>query len=445
MKTNLLALAFSLVSMVVTAQSTFEKKYPYYEKAFADVVFTQDDGFVMAFISEKDKLYFSLLKTNLQGDTVWTRDYDFNITSRGNTVGTQDSEGNMYVSFWGGSQNLAKLNSAGDILWSGFLDNYTYEMQLTGNTLWIATHGCYLYRMDALTGDSLWRSAQFAHDNGMESSVTSMAVTESGEAVVTASYISGYTGLPFENDFYHLAVNSDTLVVFELQTNIPLMMNDSKIEGNSVLSVGTYHDENDPPTTSYIVRYLPDGTVLSITGQSFGNYCVFYDYVINLDNEMVILGVSFGGDTAHILLHSCTLEGDSLWTRMIGNDSVLAWDLKLSADGGYVACGGWDQTYSIVQPYMFKTDPEGIILGAESKVPTPLVTVYPNPADDEVFFTNNGLQSGTIVISNLLGKIVAELPIAGTRIVWQTGDEHGLFLYSIINSSRAQNGKILVK
>ncbi len=452
MKKLIFSLGISFMTLVAAAQFTFEKQYPFYQQAFADVVFSQDDGFVMAFIGQKDKLYFCLIKTDLDGDTLWTKDYDFNITSFGNTVGTQDSEGNMYVSFYRGSKNLAKFSPSGDLIWSTYVDNYSFEMQLTGNTLWMATKGCYLYTMDAATGDSIWRSERFADELG-EATVFSMAVKDNGEAVITASYHDGFTGLPFENDFYYRPAGSDTLATFELQTNLPVILYDSKAVGDEILSVGSYHEPNCPPSISYVFRYLTDGTIVSISEQVFPYYCGFYKYVINNDNRLVILGAAFDYNTSHIMLHSRSMEGDSLWTQMIGNDSTTAWDLKLAPDGGYVACGARDQTWDIVQPYLFKTNSLGIITSTSIPADEPVYSVYPNPAYKSVVFeaplTAQGrpaMDRGVIILTNTLGKVCVEMPITSNKTIVNIEKlKRGLYFYTISNSRQTLSGKLMVR
>lgn len=58
-----------LIFLSVSAQTTFVKSYDIYKSAFSDLVFAQDDGYLMAMVSLKvDKYYLSFIKTNLNGD-----------------------------------------------------------------------------------------------------------------------------------------------------------------------------------------------------------------------------------------------------------------------------------------------------------------------------------------------------------------------------------------
>ena len=95
-------------------------------------------------------------------------------------------------------------------------------------------------------------------------------------------------------------------------------LNDSKAIGDEILSVGNYYDPNCPSNTAYVVRFLPDGTVSSIVGQTFPFYCGFNKYVIDADNRLVILGYASYQNGTRNMLHSMRMEGDSIWTQFMG-------------------------------------------------------------------------------------------------------------------------------
>ena len=103
---------------------------------------TSDGGYIVAgYTGSFGNLYqVYLIKTNVSGDTLWTRTYGGTSTDRGNSV-RQTSDGGYIVAGYtssfgnGGQVYLIKINALGDTLWTrtygGANDDYGWSVQQT--------------------------------------------------------------------------------------------------------------------------------------------------------------------------------------------------------------------------------------------------------------------------------------------------------------------------
>jgi len=91
-----------LLITIYTSAQNFGNYYPYWEEAVGDVVIAYDDGYaILGFANSGDMdNYLFVLRTNLNGDTLWSKQID--IGNTGSSLGyisacTQDNMGNLYL------------------------------------------------------------------------------------------------------------------------------------------------------------------------------------------------------------------------------------------------------------------------------------------------------------------------------------------------------------
>lgn len=74
------------------------------------------------------------------------------------------------------------------------------------------------------------------------------------------------------------------------------------------------------------------------------------------------------------------------------------------------------------------------------------VKTYPNPASEYVVFElKQPLPSGTITITDLMGRTVATMPVSGEKTVWVTeGVKAGVYFYNLQNPDGEVSGKLLL-
>jgi hypothetical protein len=141
------------------------------------------------------------------------------------------------------------------------------------------------------------------------------------------------------------------------------------------------------------------------------------------------------------------LGSEKLWNGVIDNGDgsyVITATLFGNANSGDVSCmttpiGGYDIWLIQLRDTTFVST---------NHVPfdAGMVKVYPNPANDYVVFElKKPLPSGTITITDLMGRTVDSMQITGEKTVWQpAGIPSGVYLYRIKGASAIASGKLVI-
>jgi uncharacterized delta-60 repeat protein len=396
----------------------------------ADVAFsvqhdTIDGGYIVAGYTESFGAgYYDiyLVKTNSQGDTLWTRTYGGSNADVAFSVQHDTIDGGYIVagytdSFGAGDNDfyLVKTNSQGDTLWTrtygGNMNDYAYSVQQTTDGGYIIA-GCtgsigvggdfYLVKTNS-QGDTLWTRT---YGGGSPDAAHSVEQTTDGGYIVvgrTESFGAGYY------DFYLVKTNSQ----------------------GDTLWTRTYGGSEDDDAFS--VQQTTDGgyIVVGWTAATCAGYDDFY-------------------------LIKTNTQGDTLWTRAFGGSGLeIANSVKQTSDGGYIAAG-FTESFGAgsMDFYLVK-------LGAESSVePISLLLPfryslhpnYPNPFNP-VTRISYDLPSPSMVnleIFDLLGRKVASLTNgiqpAGTYSIIFDGSAFpsGLYFYRLQASNFIQTQKMIL-
>ena len=136
-----------LLILTATAQNTFQKTYGGVNSEFGfSVQQTIDNGFIltgitMSFGVGNNDIY--LIKTNVHGDTLWTKTYGGESDDRSYCIQQTTDSGYIITgytsSFGAGNKDvyLIKTDSAGDTLWTktfgGLLDDWGNSIQQTSD------------------------------------------------------------------------------------------------------------------------------------------------------------------------------------------------------------------------------------------------------------------------------------------------------------------------
>ena len=177
MKNIVLVLIFGISTFFSNAQESFYKTYPFYNFTEKSMVFAWEDGYSIAVLAVKDTFCLSIIRTNLEGDTLWTIDYDISFYStEANLRGTSDGEGNIYLSLTRTNKNLLKIDQNGSIVWFKDYPFLQHVIKYGNDFLWAITYpgGKSLYKINPNTGDTLWKSQPFG-SGGVN---TSMAIKQ---------------------------------------------------------------------------------------------------------------------------------------------------------------------------------------------------------------------------------------------------------------------------
>ncbi len=303
---------------------------------------TSDGGYIIAgysnsFGAGNDDVY--LIKTDMNGDTVWTKTYGGTNNERGNYI-KQTSDGGYIItgyteSFGAGGQDLyvIKLGATGDSLW---IKTFGGTMNDVGNSIIQTADGgyivtgvsysfgagngdVYLVKLD-VNGDSLWTKAYggTSLDYGY-----SVQQTSSGSYIV-AGYTESFGAGNYDCYVFKIDVNGDTLW--------------TKTYGGTSVDQG--RDIQETSDNGFIV-----------TGWTF----------------------SFGAGGADVFVIRTDTNGDTLWTKTIGGPlDDQARSVRETADDGYILTGGSASFGSSYNVYLIKIDGTNYV-GCNQSSPTTIV------------------------------------------------------------------------
>lgn len=454
-----------LLITIYTSAQNFGNYYPYWEEAVGDVVIAYDDGYAILGFANSGEMdnYLFVLRTNLNGDTLWSKQID--IGNTGSSLGyisacTQDNMGNLYLApKYSDSANLIKLSYDFEIVWlrifapeieiKQLLISKDNSLLFTGiNSL---QEHC-LYKSDT-AGNIIWQSVALAHFGWQFSLAYSPAILEmDNNNIVMASVLTSIIGTPM-CDLYTFTQDGDTIS----SSPMPWILTDMDTDGNKLIGIAHTESGSVYWEDNLLVNILPDGTLLSEKSLIFHPLRVsLYRFVRNTDNQFVATGAvsSPTMQETQIILHGMSLTGDSLWTNLfLSSRDTWPNDIALSNTPGYVVTGFFKDSNDKIAPFLLKTDSLGNIntLGINKPKNTYQFSVYPNPANKYVVFDlkedliSNNLIQQIVYITDAYGRLADKIIIAGGKTVWDTSNvTSGVYLYHFYGGTCIKSGKVLI-
>ncbi len=337
-----------------------DKEYGY------SVNLTTDGGYIMggysnSFGAGDNDVY--LVKTDADGDTLWTRIYGGIDTDKCKSV-QQCSDGGYIIagetnSFGAGSYDvyLIKTDANGDTLWTRTfggtgIDRAESVKETTdggyiviGNTGSFGAGGkdVYLIKTDA-NGDTLWTKTYGATDDEEGHSVT--LTTDGGYVIAGFTDSFGAGG----KDMYLIKTdaNGDTLWT---STNGGID-NDrgysvQQCNDGSFIIAGDTKSSGAGSSDFYLVKTDADGETLWTRDYGGSAIDIGYSLQQTTDGGYIIAGStqSFNVGYFDIYLVKTDAIGDTLWTRTYGSFNYEhCRSVQLTTDGNYVVAG-WTWSY----------------------------------------------------------------------------------------------------
>ncbi len=283
-------------------------------------------GYAMSFGAGLADVY--LIKTDANGNTLWTKTYGGTISDRAEAV-QQTTDGGYIVAGWTGSFGaggadvyLIKTDANGNTLWTktyggGFFD-YGYAVEQTNdggyivagktNSFGAGDYDVYLIKTDA-NGNTLWTKTYGGVDRDYSYAV--QQTTDGGYIVVGETWNFGAGNL----DVYLIKTDANGNTLW------------TKTYGGFSTDGG------------YAVKQTTDGGYI-VAGHTY----------------------SFGAGNNDVYLIKTDANGAMLWTKTYGGTS---WDegyaVQQTIDGGYIVAG-WTANFGIGSNtvYLIKTDTNGI-------------------------------------------------------------------------------------
>ncbi len=301
-----------------------------------------------------------LIKTDSLGDSVWARAYGGSLNDYGTSVqqcfdgghvisGRTNSYGNGGLDSY-----VIKTDPNGDTLWTrtygGALDDYGTEMRQTADSGYViagrtASFGAgsmdvYMIKTDA-NGDTLWMKTFGGGDYDVAYSVKQ---TLEGGYILSGRTRSFGTDSTFDAYLIRTDANGDSIWTrtyggggYDIARSVLQTTPDS-----GFIFAGRTGSYGAGAEDAYLVKTDSDGFV--IWEQYFGgiNDDRFVAVQQSTDGGFIAVGFteSFGVDSTAIYIVRTDSAGDTIWTKVIGgNNRNFGRAVNLTSDNGYIIAG----------------------------------------------------------------------------------------------------------
>jgi len=345
-----------LMKLDTYGDTLWTKKYggTYWDEGH-DVLETEDNGFLVLGSTDRygpngDEVY--LLKTDRNGDTLWTKKYGRYESDFGYSILKTNDNGYIIAGDtysleqgWDGSSEayIIRIDSLGNFIWDKLYSGISSAKQIIqapGGYIFVGSGGqgnsdFQIFKIDSY-GDTLWTKA---YGDSFDNRARGILKTDDHGFIITG--------------------DTDYLGPFGLEENILIIKVDSS--GNLLWEKEYNMSYADIPK--------------SIQSTKDGGY--------------IIAGLTITPDKySQALLMKLDENGDSLWTRTFGFDDVdQAYYAEQTSDGGYILTGFSEINNNEI--LIVKTDTFGYITGLndESYVTEKpdflLLRNYPNPFNQQ--------------------------------------------------------------
>ena len=462
MKKNLFVLFLICAHYQTHAQITFQKIFKgTLNEYFSSVQQTSDGGYIMTGATNTlgaGSFDFYIVRTNLMGDTLWTRTIGGLSSDEGASISqTTDSgfimTGNTY-SFGGGvSSNvyLIKSDLNGNILWSktfgGNISQYSKIVKQTidggyiilGNTnsFGMSSFDHYLIKTDS-AGDTLW--TKILGGTNYDIGISIQQSTDGGYI------ICGYTAGFGAGDFDMYLIKTDSIGNALWSKAYGGMYEDigsyaQQTMDGGYLIVGYTKSFGAGANDYYIIKTDSNGNLLwsKTLGGAVGELAFFGQQTT--DGGYIVGGHSnsFSGIYSDVLLVKLDSIGNLIWNKTYGG--ALAEDAysgQQTSDGGYVICGRtWSFGASSEDAFLLKIDSIGnndcntgspqmvitvpatqVTIAATNSIPTPtLVGTHLSMVGSGSLINNICTNVGTIEMATLNSYVLSPNPSSGNFII----------------------------
>jgi hypothetical protein len=244
-----------------------------------------------------------LLKINQNGDTLWTKTYNhcvFNAihaSDDGNflLVGVKNSEFDSPV-----SDLVVKIKPDGTIIWSKYYSrNHKAE-----------------FKSIKPSGDGNFLLAGWTNSN------------------IDSSGFSGW--------LVKITPNGDSIwsKTFHRSTNSNFYSIQSTNDGNFLLAGSTLHSPNGIEHDGWLVKIRSNGDTIWTRNYNQESNDNFFAIQPASDNNYILIGDRWSGDTVSGLLVKIKPNGDSIWTRTVGKAITTDFRaIKQTCDGNFLVTG----------------------------------------------------------------------------------------------------------
>lgn len=341
-----------------------------------------------------------VVRTDKNGDTLWSRSFDYSLKSDRGVFVMQTSDGGFLVLAYCVQGTTPK--------------GVAYKLTASGALSWSAIMGsavssyCY-YAIEDTNGDFLISGGFFAstYDGFVR------RYSSSGTLLSTKAYdMPDGSG---QNIFYmQRRVNAAGYYLAGITAvgfDVYLIKTDANLDTLWTTTISTFFVSSNFGNRHYS------------TQQTFDGGFIFAGYTTSGDNQVKLIKTDSMGVVQ--------------WTRYYGGTDVdWGYWVRQTPDGGYIISGMADsQSPTIIQAYLIKTDSLGnssVTTGIPNQISSATISVFPNPSSGVFTFSCVDDEIKEIEIYNSLGEIVYEGTISNHQTTFDMADKpNGIYFYRV--------------
>lgn len=420
-----LILAFTIS---VQSQNSF-KKVLYFENnsSAVSVIQTTDGGYAICSHTQDSIIpRILLIKTDPNGDTLWTRTFSGRVSESGEHAIQQSEDGGfVMIASTDTMMYLLKVNSLGDSLWGKRLvEGIPRGIEKTNDGGYIICGDDQWATLIKTDADGVIDWIKYPPARDIMSSSTPLSIRQTSDS----GFI--FTGVDKTNYFYEFAylykVNSlgDSLWYKDIPIYDPVGFSINPVRDDGYFVCGTTGGD------AFITQTNLSGDTLwtRVPSYEFGTSTFYVSGSVVSAGGFIVCGAeSPASDTAKLLLSKYSDNGELLWTRKFAFYlKSFGWDVIETTDHGFAICGvTYDEPNVHPEIVFIKTTAEGTMMGVENQG-SQVLHIFPNPANDILNIDlPDGSKSTTTELIDMMGitKIRAASAPGTTR---QTIDLHGL-------------------
>jgi len=396
-----------LTSLFVYPQMIFDKSYGgVYEDIGNSVAQTYDGGYIITGSYQgSGSIDVYLIKTNMYGDTVWTKTFGGSGYDCGNSV-IQTSDSGFVItgnttSFGSGNADyyLIKTNMNGDLIWTKTYGGQNTDMGnsviqtfdggyiITGFTesFGVGNDDIFVVKTNA-NGDTLWTKTYGGSGDDVGRSII--------QTFDSCYIICGFTNSVGAGDYdVYLIKTNNTGNTIWAKTFGGINLDDAnsvkQTSDSGYIFVGC--TQSFGAVWPYIYLIKTDAIGDTLWTRRFGGIHgeVGFSVALTNDGGYIIAGRLdyYGMGLPDLYLVKTNAYGDTSWTKKYGNAYSDGGLLAVqTTDGGYIACGyTMTSGTNYHDVYLIKTDANGIVgINNEISMPNISISIYPNPTINKI-------------------------------------------------------------
>ena len=382
-----------------------------------------------------------LLKTNSEGDTIWTKVYGNIGDDIGRCVQQTSDSGYIITGTYGPLSGggltdlwLLKTDSLGDTLWTkvftGILEEEGYVVRETADMGYIITGETRSYPIDLgnvwilktdLNGDTLWTKS-YGEIGKRETGKDVLQTLDGGFVIISSG------GWLIKTDS-----NGDSVWTKNFGGAYSILQNSDG--GYVILSARTLQK-----TKVWLIKTNTNGDSLWTKEYGGDNYERGYSLAQTTDGGFIIAGKILGD----VWLLKTNSSGDSLWSESLNfNSGDVGNCVKQTSDDGYIVAGFTNTALTKDDILLVKLEPDSpnLVIDFDDLVPSKysLQQNYPDPFNPSTKIRYSVPYSSKVVIKvfdvlgNEIETLVNEEKPAGTyELTWYAeGLPSGVYFYQL--------------